>query len=163
MNIRLCDMTRELCRAYHQQFAFDLDIFTDMSGFRTYVYSPQHSDAHWQRQRDFGREHLAIMLDGGIIGEIVLKNIDRKLKSCTLGIHMVNDSVKNKGYGTRAEILALQYAFSELDMKTVFADAILKNTRSQHVLEKAGFLETHHDDIFRYYRCDKVYWKVPEV
>lgn len=161
-NIRLCKMTKELCRAYHQDFAFDPDIFMDMTHFSTYHYSQQHADAHWQRQHDLRREHLAILLNDTVIGEIVLKNIDQEKKCCTLGIHLVNDSVKNKGFGTRAEILALQYAFNQLEMNTVFADAILKNTRSQHVLTKVGFEETHADDSFRYYRCDKASWYPPE-
>ena len=55
-------------------------------------------------------------------------------------------------------ILMLKYAFNELGMKTVFADAIIKNTRSQHVLKKVGFLETHKDDTFIYYRCDRDNW-----
>ena len=37
----------------------------------------------------------------------------------------------------------------------VNADAALKNTRSQHVLEKVGFQYTHEDDTFKYYRCER--------
>ena len=71
-----------------------------------------------------------------------------------MGIHLQNDSVKEKGYGTQAERLVLQYAFEELGMVAVNADAALKNTRSQHVLEKVGFRYTHEDDTFKYYRCE---------
>ena len=39
-------------------------------------------------------------------------------------------------------------------MVAVNADAALKNTRSQHVLEKVGFCYTHEDDTFKYYRCE---------
>lgn len=155
-------MTKSLCRAYHQQFAYDPDIFEEESQLKPYVYSQDHADAHWQRQYDRNRVHLAIMLEDTVIGEIVLKNIDPQTEACTLGIHLTNDSVKNRGYGTRAEILALEYAFCELGMKTVYADALLKNKRSQRVLEKAGFLETHRDASFRYYKCDKSTWSIPE-
>lgn len=159
MNIRLCTMTQELCRAYYRKFSYDPDIFMDMSRFTQYMYSPEHADAHWLRQKDQERIHLAILLDDDIIGELVLKNIDKEAKTCTLGIHMVNDSVKNKGYGTQAERLALQHAFYDLEMDTVFADAILKNTRSQRVLQKVGFRMTGQDECFRYYRCDKAAWR----
>lgn len=162
MNIRLCKMTKDLCRRYHEEFAFDPDMFIDKSRFTTYIYDPEKADMHWQRQQDLGRVHLAVMLAQDPIGEIVLKNIDHKKKVCTMGIHLINDSVKNKGYGTLAEILTLQYVFNDLGMETVFADAILKNTRSQHVLEKVGFQETHADDTFHYYRCDKGSWKGPD-
>lgn len=158
MNIRLCTMTQELCREYYRKFSYDPDIFMDMSRFGTYVYSAEHADAHWKRQKERKRVHLAIMLDDSIVGELVLKHIDRDAKSCTLGIHLVNDSVKNKGYGTEAERLALRYAFCDLGMETVLADAILKNTRSQHVLSKVGFIEIGQDEEFRYYQCEKATW-----
>lgn len=156
-NICLCKMTKQLCRAYHQQFEFDPDIFMDMTRFRRYAYSQEHADAHWQRQFDQMREHLAIILDERVIGEI-----DRDQKCCTLGIHMVNASVKNKGYGTQAEIQALDHAFHAMGLNTVYADAILKNARSQHVLKKAGFQEMRRDESFIYYICNKSFWKHPE-
>ena len=71
-----------------------------------------------------------------------------------MGIHLQNDAVKEKGYGTQAERLILQYAFEELGMVTINADAAVKNTRSQHVLEKVGFCYTHEDETFKYYRCE---------
>ena len=64
-------------------------------------------------------------------------------------------SVKNRGYGTQAEILALRYAFNDLRLKTVFADAVSRNIRSQHVLEKAGFRFVEEKEGFRYYRCNR--------
>ena len=72
-----------------------------------------------------------------------------------MGIHLQNDAVKGKGYGTQAERLILRYAFEELGMVAVNADAAQKNARSQHVLEKVGFKYVREDDTFRYYRCDK--------
>ena len=163
MNIRLCKMTKDLCRRYHEQFTHDPAMFMDMDRFAPYVYNLTHADAHWQRQQDLGRVHLAVMLDEDPIGDLVLKSIDRSKGCCTLGIHLQNDSVKNKGYGTRAEVLALKYAFEELDLSVVYADAIHKNTRSQHVLEKVGFQELGRDDTFIYYRCDRDTWICPEL
>ena len=84
------------------------------------------------------------------------KYIDMDKRECSMGIHLRDDSVKEKGYGTQAERLILQYAFEELGMIAVNADAALKNTRSQHVLEKVGFRYTHEDDTFKYYRCERV-------
>ena len=72
-----------------------------------------------------------------------------------MGIHLQNDAVKGKGYGTQAERLILRYAFEELGMVAVNAKAVLMNTRSQHVLEKVGFCYTHEDDTFKYYRCER--------
>ena len=55
-------------------------------------------------------------------------------------------------------MLALQYAFHEMKMETVYADAIKKNQRSWHVLEKVGFRMIYKDDRFVYYRCDRDNW-----
>ena len=158
MNIRLCEMTKELSRQYYKDFEMDPDLFVDMEKFQPYFYDPHKCDENVERHQSLGRIYLAVMLDVKPIGEIILKNIDRQRKCCTLSIHLQNDSVKNKGYGTQAEILALRYVFKELKLDTVFADAVHKNRRSQRVLQKVGFKETHRDDTFIYYRCDQAYW-----
>ena len=85
------------------------------------------------------------MLDGNPIGEVILKHID----------------VKNKGYGTQAEILSLRYAFEEMHLDIVYADVFRKNKQSQHVLTKVGFTETHRDDTFIYYQCKIAAWSMP--
>lgn len=51
--------------------------------------------------------------------------------------------------------LALQYAFGTLEMEAVNADTLVKNTRSQHVLEKVGFRYIREDEGYRYYRLER--------
>ena len=68
---------------------------------------------------------------------------------------MQNDNFKEKGYGTKAEQLAIKYAFEELGMNAVNADTVKKNTRSQHVIEKVGFKYIKEDDSFIYYRIQR--------
>lgn len=163
MNVRLRIMTKELARQYYSRFEMDPMLFMDLSQYQPYVYCQEKSDARVERYQSLGRVFLAVMLEDDPIGEVVFKNIDSNLKHCTLGISLVSDAYKNKGIGTRAEILALDYAFREMGMQTVFADSILRNTRSQHVLKKVGFQETSRDDTFVYYRCDEETWKRPDI
>lgn len=163
MNIYLVKMTKALVRQYFSEFENDPDIFEDASQFHAYHYSDAAADAYWDRQKSRGRIHLAVMLEDEPIGEVILKHIDAQKLHCTLSIHLKRDSVKNRGFGTAAEILTLDYAFDELGMETVYADALEKNTRSRHVLEKIGFVETHKDSAFRYYRCDKASWNRPSI
>ena len=89
------------------------------------------------------------------MGELQLKHLDPENRTCTLSIHLQNDAVKSRGYGTAAEKLALEYAFVTLGLEAVYADAAAGNLRSQHVLEKAGFVFLQEDDGFRYYRCSR--------
>lgn len=151
MNICLQTMTSELAHRYFQGFSNDPEVYQDPARYTVYEYSEGTVDAYCTRQQRLGRVHLAILLGSRPIGEILLKDLTGT--SCTLSIHLQNDSVKNQGYGTEAEILALDYAFNELGLDTVYADALIKNTRSRRVLEKVGFAETRRDEAFCYYVC----------
>ena len=150
--ISLCIMTRELCHELFQGWENDPAIYMDMDAFSTYQYDKAKVDRYFESKQDPSRVLFAIMKDGRPIGELQLKQIDWEKKECTLSIHMQNDAVKGHGYGTCAERLALQYAFDTLGMVAVNADTILKNTRSQHVLEKIGFQYVREENGFKYYR-----------
>lgn len=153
--IWLTAMTREMCHAFYRQFQNDPAVFAPDQAFEPYVYSPEKTDAYWREQDVPTRRVFAIMLDGQMIGEIKLKYIDFDKRECSMGVHLLDDSVKGKGYGTQAEKMILAYAFNELGMLAVNADALHGNTRSQHVLEKVGFQYVRSDEKFKYYRCEK--------
>lgn len=149
----LCVMTRELCHKLYQSWENDPAIYNDMDLFTPYHYDKDKVDQYFDSKQDPSRVLFAIMKDRKPIGELHLKQIDTERKECTLSIHMQNDTVKGRGYGTRAEKLALKYAFDVLGMSAVNADTVIKNTRSQHVLEKVGFQYIGEKDGFRFYRC----------
>ena len=153
--LSLTPMSRELCHEFYREYERDPDTFMDMSLFRHFEYNAKWVDRFFDRRQEPGRVMLAVMCDGKPVGQIDLKHIDPVKKECELSIHMRNDSVKGKGYGTRAEQLALKYAFDVLEMEAVNADAVLKNTRSQHVLEKVGFRYVGEDETCKYYRCER--------
>ena len=150
--ISLCIMTRELCRQFFRGHESDPAVFTDESQYRPYVYSEEAADRFYERKQVPGRLELVAMMDGQTIGHVQLKNIDPKKRECEFGFHMQNDSVKGLGYGTQIARLALDYAFANLDVDAVYAYAVLRNTRSQHVLEKVGFRYIDEKDGYRRYR-----------
>lgn len=153
--ISLCTMTRELCHELFRGWENDPDIYMDMGRFTVYQYDEKAVDKYFEAKQNSSRVLLAVMNDNTPIGEIQLKQIDWERKECMLSIHMQNDAVKGHGYGVRAEKLAVQYAFDVLGMAAVNADTIAKNTRSQHVLEKAGFQHIKDENGFRYYRYER--------
>lgn len=153
--IELKKMTRPLCHELYKDWCNDASIYMDMSLFKPYVYDKASVDRYFDSKNEPSRIVFAIMLDGKPIGELQLKEIDREKAECTLSIHLQNDAVKDKGYGTQAERLAVKYAFDQLGMVAVNADTVLKNTRSQHVLEKVGFHFTGEDEMFKYYRIER--------
>lgn len=102
MNCYLCKMTKPLARRFFQGFANDPDLFLDRNRFAAYTYCEAAVDARWERQQSLGRIYLAVMLEQEPIGEVILKDLDLEKGYCTLSIHMKNDSVKNRGFGTQA-------------------------------------------------------------
>lgn len=150
--ISLRVMTRELCHALYKDWENDPAIYADKSLFAPYRYSVEAVDRYFDARQEPSRVLFAVMRDGRPVGEVQLKRIDRERGTCTLSIHMQNDAVKGRGYCTAAERLAVRYAFEVLGLDTVEADAVAGNTRSQHVLEKAGFRFVGEADGFRYYR-----------
>lgn len=152
--ITLAPMTRELFHTLYRGFENDPDIYMDMQYYTQYAYNQEKVDERFDSLQTPERVVFAVMLDGAPIGEVQLKRINRERNDCTLSIHLQNDAVKNRGFGTQAEKQAVRYAFDVLKLDAVNADAVLKNTRSQHVLEKAGFMFTREVEMFRYYRIE---------
>ena len=149
--VSLQPMTRQMCHEFYRGFENDPAV----GHYYAFHYDPAWADAYFDRNQTPDRLLFAVLLEGRIIGECKLKDIDMENHTCRMGIHLLNDSVKERGYGTQAERLILRQAFRELGMQTVYADAVLGNTRSRHVLEKVGFYETGRDETFAYYRCDR--------
>lgn len=156
MQITLGRVTKKRLHEYYKGFVSDTDIIMDMSRFFEYRYDSEKIDAYWAaRKPKKDRKDFFILLSSKPIGELSLKHINYEKKECELSIHLQNDSVKNKGYGTEAVRLAVLYSFDTLGMERVLAGSVLKNKRSQHVLEKVGFVLTGSDECFRYYCCDR--------
>lgn len=131
-------MTRELCHELYRKWQNDDSIYMYMSLFKPYTYRVEAVDRYYDSKQEPSRILFAIMLEDRPIGEVQLKQIDQDKKECTLSIHMQNDDVKGRGYGTDAERQAIRYAFDELGMKAVNADTVIKNVRSQHQVINEG-------------------------
>lgn len=154
-DISLKIMNRDLCHLLYKEWQNDVSIYMDMSLYKPYVYDSNQVDKYFTSKTSPDRIMFAIMLDDKPIGELQLKKINILKKECTLSIHMQNDYVKGKGYGSLAIYLAIEYAFDELGMNVIKADAVTKNVRSQHVLEKVGFCFVEECNGFKYYEMKK--------
>lgn len=153
--ITLCFMTRELCHQFFREHENDPAVYADDSQFQPYVYSEDIANGFYERKQISGRLELVAIMDGRTIGHVQLKNINEEKRECEFGFHMQNDSVKGFGYGTQIARLALDYAFENLEVDAVCAYTILKNTRSQHVLEKVGFRYVNEENGYKYYRFER--------
>ena len=151
-------MTLEQMREFFKAFSYDPAVTTPEQMETPYIYNERQVDAHFEKHKSQGKLHFAVMLDNRVIGDVYLKHIDYFAGTCEMGIHMINDDYKGKGYGTQAERLMLEHAFQTLNMNTVYADTLVTNQRSQHVLEKAGFRSIRRDDCNYYYECRRIDW-----
>lgn len=114
-----------------------------------YIYTPEIAQKDFERKaNNCNRVWFAILLDDIVIGDVYPKNIDLQKGSGTLSIVLIQDCYKEKGYGTAVERTVLEYGFKELELSVIYADVVLRNTRSQHVLEKIGFEYLHEDSFF---------------
>lgn len=152
--IWLQPMTAEMYHAFFKEYQNDRDLYLDQKDYRPYVYSEDTVNAYIGRQIDRKRMPFAIMCGDEIVGELKLYDIEKN-KRATLGIAMKNEKYKDRGFGTQTELLAIDYVFHEMDIPVLYADSVLTNTRSQHVLEKVGFRLIGQDEERRYYRITR--------
>ena len=152
--VYLLPMTPEMYHEYFKEYQNDLDLYIDKSAYVPYTYDEEKVNRYIQRQIDLNRKVFAIMHHDEMVGEVVIKNIEEQ-QCATLGIAMKNAQYKDRGFGTKAEQLAIQYVVHELDIPVLYADSILSNTRSQHVLEKVGFTFIKEEGDFKYYRMER--------
>ena len=143
-------MTRERMHEFYRSFEYDAAISPKNS---VYVYNAESVDQLYDKHMLQGKIHFAVLWEDLVIGDIYLKHIDPTKHCCELGIHMINDAYKGKGYGTQAIQLILVYAFTNLKMNMVYANTFIDNDRSTRALKKAGFTEIGQWDSFRRLEC----------
>ena len=160
--VYLLPMTVEMYHEYFKEYQNDLDLYSNKNAYTPYVYEEEKVNLYIQRQIDLGRKALAVMVNDEIVGEIIIKNIEEH-KCATLGIAMKNSKYKDRGFGTKAEQLAIEYVFNDLDIPVLYADSILSNKRSQHVLEKVGFKFLKEEGEFRYYCIERNMITIQEI
>lgn len=148
--IELKPCTKEFWHEFYSNYIND-----PMMDETPYIYDYERVEKAYRiKTSDVSRLYFSIICKGVVVGEIYLKHINKDEASAEIGIALKNDSVKGKGLGTEAINLLVGYSFNVLGIKRIAADTVLWNTRSQHVLEKIGFIYTHEDSVFKYYMLE---------
>ena len=81
------------------------------------------------------------MEDNKLIGTMGLHQIDNINRTATLGIFIGEKSGRNKGYGTEAIRLILDYGFNYLNLNNIKLDVMEFNDRAIACYKKCGFKE----------------------
>lgn len=75
------------------------------------------------------------------IGSVYFRDIDNEKKEAEYGIFIGEDEARGKGYGTETAKLALEYAFTKLNLQTIFLRVFADNKRAIKSYENAGFIK----------------------
>jgi RimJ/RimL family protein N-acetyltransferase len=79
--------------------------------------------------------------DDTLIGYVTYYGHDSRNRAASLGIAIAESAYRNKGYGTEAMQLTLDYGFNELNLNRVELNVASFNPRAIHVYKKIGFIE----------------------
>ena len=153
-SVSLAPMTPDMYRRYYKEYQSDPALCPDADLYVPFRYDEAWVERYIRRQADPSRLPLAILWEGETAGEILLKDI-RPRESAVMSVCLKNDAYKGRGIGTAAERAAVRYVFDTLDIPVLTADTLLKNARSQRVLQKAGFSFVREEGDFKYYRIDR--------
>jgi len=102
---------------------------------------------------DDDRASFIIAVGGDLraVGEVVINNIDHDNHSANIRISLFSEHDFNKGYGTEAMRLMVDYGFKTLNLHRIELGVYAFNPRAIRVYEKIGFIQ---EGVLR----DALYW-----
>jgi len=114
--------------------------------------------------------HLAICLEGAIIGGCGLHEISSKHRRAVVGLYIGNQELRGLGIGSEVYRLLAEFAFKEMNLESLRADVYEHNVASQRLHERMGFQlvgripkwffrEGEYRDVFIYYLSREMWLK----
>ncbi|MFX0174491.1 MAG: GNAT family N-acetyltransferase [Candidatus Hodarchaeota archaeon] len=114
------------------------------------VFSPHSKEEEiewirktWER-RNNGEAYIFGIIDSEkdlYIGNIELRVISQILRRGTIGLVIFNPEYWNKGFGTEALKLIINYGFKNINLYSIELEVIEPNLRAQACYRKVGFKE----------------------
>ena len=115
---------------------------TDYTGKSASVITIEDERKYFENPKENDCAFFIVRLeDNELIGTIGLHNIDHINRRATFGIFIGDKSGRNKGLGTEATRLILEYGFKYLNLKNINLDVMEFNERAQACYKKCGFKE----------------------
>lgn len=87
------------------------------------------------------RAVFAIRVNDDIKGVVQLHHIDTFQRKGMFGIYIAEENTHNKGLGTIATTLLLDYAFNGLDLRRIALEVIADHHAAVQLYKKVGFIE----------------------
>lgn len=79
--------------------------------------------------------------DDTLIGFVLYYRYDPRNRVASIGVAIAEPDYREKGYGTEAMRLMIEYGFNELNLNRIELTVSSFNARAIHVYEKVGFKE----------------------
>ena len=86
-----------------------------------------------------------------VIGNCAIQDINNKNRACSCGIAIGEKKFQNKGYGTEAMELLVEYGFNTLNMNRIELSVFDFNSRAFNTYQKVGFIEEGRKRQARYH------------
>ena len=115
---------------------------TDYTGRSSSVITLDGERKYFEDIKDDSYSFFIVRLeDNKLIGTVSLEQINHIHRRATLGIFIGDKSGRNKGYGTEAIRLILEYGFKYLNLNNINLDVMEFNERAMACYKKCGFKE----------------------
>ena len=124
-------MYKPLTRDWEEEWFDALKHKEDAVYFSIYVINENKSDA--------------------IIGNCAIQDINSKNRACSCGITIGEKDYQNKGYGTEAMEMLVEYGFNTLNMNRIELTVYEFNIRAYKLYQKVGFIEEGRKRQARYH------------
>lgn len=124
-------------------------IIENMTGGMTFPISSEEQ-LNWYANFKNNSNQLRLIIDTkehGAIGAVILTDIDYRNQTAEFHSKIATSKeLRGKGYGTKATMALIDYAFMQLNLNCIYSHIISYNLASQRVKEKCGFKK---DGVFR--------------
>ena len=115
---------------------------TDYTGRSAYIITLEGEKKYFEENIDKNYNFFIVTLDTDkLIGTVGLEDYNAINRTATLGIFIGDKEVRNKGYGTEAIRLILDYGFNYLNLNNIKLDVMEFNERANACYKKCGFKE----------------------
>ena len=121
----------------------DINVKYPLMGFRFPIQKKSVED--WlervRKGNGVNRVVYGIFVNANAVGMVSLHDIDYINRNAMFGIYVVEKQHNNKGIGTNATILALDFAFNAMGLSRVGLEVLQTNKNAIHLYEKVGFIK----------------------
>lgn len=115
---------------------------TDYIANSSKLFTLEDEKKHFESKKENAYIFFIVRLeDDEVIGTIGLHEINNIDRTSTLGIFIGDKSGRNKGYGTEAIRLILEYGFKYLNLNNIDLDVFSFNERAIACYKRCGFKE----------------------